>query len=838
MRRSTAPLLLAWLTLLLPALAASGHTFRLDTSDWTDAPHSVHLAGGFNGWSSADLPMTPDADGVYVAEIPLNPGVHFYKFVIDGERWINDPQHSDATLEKPDGHGGVNSAVLIGEDARDRPSAQPNHIDTVMVRHDPDRFAHRGVIDETRLRLGVTTRADDVETVSVVVETAHGETEAALHRTATELGRDTWAGLVPAGPGPVTYRFVLRDGSAETRLPDDGPQDEPEGFSFDAAAPFTTPAWAADAVWYQIFPERFRNGEPANDPGDAPYENLLPWTADWWAAHPEHGETPGDENFYVGAGNVWQRRFGGDLQGLQEKLPYLRRLGINAIYLNPIFEADSMHKYDTADYRHVDDNFGVKADDRFAPSPGETGDPATWTWSPSDRVFLDFLDDAHAQGFRVVIDGVFNHVGRSHPFFRNVLQHGKDSPYAGWFEITDWGIAPAPGVTPADPDNPRGMKWHAWDGPNGHLPELKRDDELGLAAGPRDHLFAITRRWMAPDGDPARGIDGWRLDAPQEVPGVFWRDWRALVKEINPDALLVGEIWGPAHEWLAGDRFDAVMNYQFAMPAVTFFTGDRSATAPSTFARQLESVAYSHPLPVALSQQNLFDSHDTDRLASMFVNPDRGYDQENRLQDSGPNYRPDEPSDEQWQRMEQALVCQMTFLGAPMIYYGTEAGMWSPDDPSDRMPMTWDDLLPYEDPAVRLRPALFDHFQRLIAIRHAEPALRRGLYRNLMTDDDRGLLAYERTLGGADGNDGHVVVLLNRGPEPQTVPLALAGPAWTDLLDPAAAEVVFDGDGRPALTLIRGGAVLRPADKYLTVELAPWGSAVLVPHPDATHEPE
>src|SRR5207237_10192235 len=145
-------------------------------------------------------------------------------------------------------------------------------------------------------------------------------------------------------------------------------------YSVEMKPKFETPDWAKHAVWYQIFPERFRNGDPNNDPADKPYENLVRWQANWWQAQP--GEEPGDENFYKGKGNVWKRRYGGDVQGLIEALPYMRSLGINAIYLNPMFEADSMHKYDTTDYRHIDDNFGTKGDVDEAWKT-ETDDPAT-----------------------------------------------------------------------------------------------------------------------------------------------------------------------------------------------------------------------------------------------------------------------------------------------------------------------------------------------------------------------------------------------------------------------------------------------------------------------------
>src|SRR5207244_5928828 len=151
--------------------------------------------------------------------------------------------------------------------------------------------------------------------------------------------------------------------------------------SAELAAPLArvdTPDWAKQAVWYQIFPERFRDGDTSNDVFDKPYEHLVRWQADWWKAQP--GEAPGDENFYKGQGNVWKRRYGGDVQGMIEALPYLKSLGINAIYLNPIFKAESLHKYDTEDYRHIDDHFGTVGD--IAKLAGtETDDPTTWQWT-------------------------------------------------------------------------------------------------------------------------------------------------------------------------------------------------------------------------------------------------------------------------------------------------------------------------------------------------------------------------------------------------------------------------------------------------------------------------
>ncbi|MEM7624249.1 MAG: alpha-amylase family glycosyl hydrolase [Planctomycetota bacterium] len=816
------------------------HTFELDPTGWHEPPRRVAVAGTFNGWNKTSHPMTRSTDGVYTAIVDLPEGVHLYKFVINGEDWVNDRVYSDPELEKPDGHGGNNSAVLIGPDARTLPAPEPNRVRAEAITHQPDDFTHLSVVSRDLLLVGLMTQANDVQQVTVHTVDADGPSEHALALENSELGRDHWVGLVSVNPGPgmaIDYHFTLRDGSEALYLTPDGPaalwqRGSTEGYTVDMTPTFKTPDWAKHAVWYQIFPERFRNGDPSNDPGDMDFETLLPWTVDWWKTHTEYGEKAGQENFYGGHGNVWRRRFGGDLQGAQEALPYLRELGVNALYFNPVFEADSMHKYDASDFRHIDDNFGVKSETPHNQVEGETDDPATWGWSESDKVFLAFLEEAHAQGFKVVIDGVFNHVGKSHPFFQDVLKNGKDSRYAHWFEITAWS-----GERYRTHENPRGIQYVAWDGPNGHLPVFKNDPETGLGDGPRQHIFEITKRWMDPngDGDPSDGIDGWRLDVPGDIAHPFWIEWRQLVKGINPDAYISGEIWSWAHPWLKGDQFDAVMNYQYAIPVVDFFADRDDAITPSAFARRLNRVAYSYPMQVSLVQMNLFDSHDTDRVASMFVNPDRSYDGENRPHDTGPNYDPRKPNREERLRMKQAVVNQMTFVGAPMIYYGTEAGMWAPDDPSNRMPMTWPGM-EFEDPQVGFIPAVFDFYQHLIAIRHATPALRLGAFHPLITDDKAGVLVYERIFG-----DDRVIIAINRSAQAREILFDAPGiggngtdsiPVYIDLLAYGHSHAAFDPDdpdARPTLILADDVEPVEQVDGQLKLSLPAYGSAILVP---------
>ena len=660
---------------------------------------------------------------------------------------------------------------------------------------DPTDVRDLDVVNDALVRLSIRARADDVTDAAVVTATGR----VPMAKMNSTMGMDRFAAVVPPGPfafelrKPGAVAFVA-DGRAYGALPSQryGPPARPT---------FVTPDWAQHAVWYQIFPERFRNGDAANDP-----PHTVKWTGKWFDLQPGEDKPGG---FFS---NIYNRRYGGDLQGVRQALPYLRKLGVTALYFNPVFEAESLHKYDATDYRHVDQHFGFAGD--FADLHGETEDPATWQWTRTDKLFLDLVADAHRQGFRVIVDGVFNHTGKQFWAFQDVLKNGRASKYADWFQINKW----EPGK---DRDgNTVPFQYAAWDGDNGALPAFRKDDKLGIVHGPREHILAVARRWLAPDGDPSRGIDGFRLDAPENVPHAFWVDFRNTVKAAKSDAYIDGEIWNWAQPWLAGDQFDGVMNYQFAIPAQQFFVNKAKAIGPTQLDAACGRLVLDYPLQVSLVNQNLFDSHDTDRFASMFVNPDLAYDAANRTQDNGPKYSPRKPDGVERQRMLQAVAFQMTFVGAPMIYYGDEAGMWGPDDPSDRQPMVWPELA-FDDPDVKFDADKFATYQRLIAVRRALPQLQTGFYRNLLADDAAGTFAFERTLG-----DRHAVVVLNRSDHAATirVPGLPAGP-WVDWLSATVAETA----DRPAAT--PGRTPVPVENGTATIRLPAYGTAVLAPAP-------
>jgi glycosidase len=821
--------LVALLVCLTTHARAETHEFSLDASAIDPKPKTVHLAGDFNGWSKVANPMSDSGDGVYKVTVDLGEGVHHYKFVLDGEKWINDPKFSDKDLEVDDNYGGKNSAVMIGPDARKLPPPAPDKINSDGILHRANSAEDVNVATPNLVRLRIRTQAGDVQSAFVNVRDESGTKIHSLYPCGSSLGFDFFGGAFTTQGDHVDYWFTLTDGQAKmivspqgTReiYPGDEPSEATPTYRVEMKPKFQTPDWAKGAVWYQIFPERFRNGDPSNDPGDKPYEHLVTWTGDWWKAQP--GEEPGDENFYKGKGNVWKRRYGGDIQGLIQELPYLKSLGVTAIYLNPMFKAESMHKYDTEDYRHIDDHFGKKGD--IAALHGETDDPSTWQWTETDKLFLDFVAKAHAMGFKVILDGVFNHVGREFWAFQDVLKNGKNSKYADWFDVRDW-------------NEP--IKYIAWDrGANpssdGSLPVFKKNGETGLGPGPTAHIFAITKRWLAPDGDPSKGVDGFRLDVPGDIPHPFWIEWHKLVKSTKPDAYISGEIWEWAQPWLNdGDQFDAVMNYRFATAAQDFFVNQSKAITPTQFNSRLNQMLYNYPLQVAMVQQNLFDSHDTDRLASMFVNPDVQYDASNRIQDNGPKYSSAKPGELERVKQKQAVALQMTFVGAPMTYYGDENGMWSPDDPSNRQPMVWKDLEPYDDPQVKFDDDLFKWHQRLIAIRHTLPALSTGFFHAVKMDDGRGVYVFAR-----DQRDQTVYVVLNRSPQEQTVEIEVGGNGsgkFIDWLSESQAKVVppaeNDPGARATIAPIVDAPALQADHSVLSVPLKAYGAAILTEQP-------
>jgi glycosidase len=802
------------------------HHFEYDPSS-TNSTERVAVGGDFNQWSPTANPMVPDGAGHFVADVKLAEGPYAYRFCVNGG-WTNDSaSRSEADLEESNGIRDHNSAVFVGPDGRNLAPVEPGKIAEAGLHHVPGNIRYFDPISASEVRVAFGARAGNLSSAAVYSLAGTGWRRDDLYPVETRAGISYFAGVVLGQTTNLSYFFELKAGGttgyyAGGKCYSGLAESRTNAWQRAMRPSFNTPDWAQHAVWYQIFPERFRNGSTSNDPA-----NVTPWTARWSGpvrpAVVSTNGAAGVTNTNIarggrgGRGGRGNRHFGGDIQGIQAELPYLRSLGVTCIYLNPIFKSPSIHKYDTSDYRHVDDDFGITGD--TTDLAGETEDPATWTWTKSDKLFLDFVAEAHRQGFKVVIDGVFNHSGTQFFPFVDLKQNGRNSKYADWYAITSW-----------DP-----LRWTSFGGGSGtgYMPELKKDPVTGLAAGPRDFVLNVTRRWLAPDGDPSRGVDGFRLDYAQNVPRVFWVAFRNRVKSVKPDAYITGEIWTPAPSYLGGDAWDATMQYPFANALQEFFVNrSNSAISASVFAQRLQQLTMLYPFQVSLDQMNLVDSHDTERWASRFVNADRpGTRGEAEGGGRGwGNYNSSRPDDLEWARMEQSVAVQMTYVGSPMVYYGDEAGMWGGTDPDDRQPMIWKELQPYDDPEVRFKQDLFDYYVRLIAVHRRLAPLHSGFAHTVLADDPRNVLAFSRDLG-----DEHVYVLVNRSDKAQSVDLPTEQADrnarlidWLDATQAAVRPAPATPDGRPQIEPIPGAVpAVQVHNGRATVNLKPWGAMIL-----------
>ncbi|XID92155.1 alpha amylase N-terminal ig-like domain-containing protein [Paenibacillaceae bacterium WGS1546] len=378
-----------------------------------------------------------------------------------------------------------------------------------------------------------------------------GYTETEMRIFARDALFDYWQAAVRPQYRRLKYGFRLHASDETLWLNEQGlHSEEPSNpyvyFEFPFLNPvdvFEPPAWVKDAVFYQIFPERFANGDPSNDP-----EGTLPW-----------GGEPTSGNF-----------FGGDLQGVIDHLDHLEQLGVNAIYFNPLFEATTNHKYDTANYMRVDRHFGT------------------------NETLKQLVEACHARGIRVLLDAVFNHSGHTFPPFVDVVEKGADSEYADWFHVRSFPLEVRDGVPTFDT--------FAF---TEFMPKLNTEN-----TEVQTYLLEVARYWIE-----EVGIDGWRLDVANEVDHRFWRKFRDTVKAANPDAYILGEIWHDSLPWLGGDQFDAVMNYPLTEAILDYAV--KGISDGRQFADQVGSLLAAYPQQATEAAFNLLGSHDTPRLMTL-----------------------------------------------------------------------------------------------------------------------------------------------------------------------------------------------------------------------------
>jgi len=415
------------------------------------------------------------------------------------------------------------------------------------------------------------------------------------------------------------------------------------------------PDWCKGITYYEIFPERFALGNP----NKALYK-YEPWDS-----------APTRENY-----------LGGDLAGIRAKLDYLESLKVDCLYMTPVFMGDFNHKYATTDYYQIDPGFGI-----------------------SDE-FVDLVKEAHRRNIRIVLDGVFNHVGIHFPPFDDLMRNGEASPYKDWFYVKSFPLTMTPLNYECVGDYP-------------YMPKLRTSHPAV-----REMVLDVMRYWIR-----VAGIDGWRLDVADEVDFSTWQFIRTRLKDVYPEALLLGETWGDAAKLVSyGDQLDSAMKYLFRDTMVDYFAKDRIDEAELD--HRIQHMLMKYPDHVNQIMYNCLGSHDTARFLT-----EAGGDVE---------------------KMKLAVAFQLTFLGSPAIYYGDEVGMAGENDPGCRGGMVWE--------TKRQNLALFVWHQKLTALRRQSPALLKGSYRTILCDREKHLFGFVRSLDSES-----VYVFFNRGNDPQTV---------------------------------------------------------------------
>ena len=635
-----------------------------------------------------------------------------------------------------------------------------------------------------------------------------------------------WEAAVPVSAEPTVYwyRFIAIDGTATAYYEDDAARDHGWGQTYGDSPDnswqltvydpaFQTPDWVKNGIMYQIFPDRFRDGDPTNN---------TPAGRFFYDENPTI-ERSNDPNGYWNAvicdprdagsdcPNVYSQNFyGGDLQGVVDKLDYLQDLGVTVIYFNPIFESPSNHKYDTADYSLIDANFGDLA------------------------LFQTLVDEAHARDIKVVLDGVFNHTSSDSIYFDrygNYAEVGacesEASPYRDWYYFTD--VTPGSGPCVGSDGAANAATYESWFGFDS-LPKLQaHNPEVRQLIW--DSPDSIVQQWLA------IGVDGWRFDVGGDIdPGAtndpandYWEGFRAA---LPADTYMVIEEWGNASSWLLGNEMDATMNYQYSSAMLSFWrdtvftdndhnagssAGELTPLTPSQLDARLQNWEERYPPQAYYAMMNLLGSHDTNRPLFFLDHNAADANDPSLLED--PNY--------DWSdaitRLKGVVLLQMTLPGAPTIYYGDEIGLVGPtyyhgsrweDDPYNRIPYPWLDEsgAPFYTHLQTQagQDDLLHYYQALTGIRNNHAALRTGSFDTLLVDDAANVYAYGRLL--SDYSDT-AVVIVNRAGTAQDVTLDVTGylptgAQFTDALNGGLYTVDSNGLLTVPAVPVMNGAVL------------------------------
>ena len=852
------------------------YRMNLDIADFgLEKADKVEIAGNFNNWKPDTEPIHHFEGTNYEVTLASPEGVYEYKYLIDG-KWYPGNENKKLII-------GENGALFAQGDLGTGKfvyEAIDKNTNLKAIVHNYDSLQYFNKLSDSEYEFKIRTQMNDVERayISIVLhEEDNYEMIYELERYQDKTnGFDYFERIINFGKEAtkLLYYFILEDNGSRayfngTTLSYSKPKRLVVNTTSKDIQLFDVPNWAKEAIWYNIFPDRFYNGNHYNDPifnefGPEAFKpnrlheqnfveeykweksnNVIShfdrnrWTADFkeqviWE---KLGEREIDYSL------KYARMYGGDLQGIKEKIPYMKELGINAVWLNPVFFSYQNHKYGANDFRHISPDFGtiktsgsthgveinrnnkygnksyvdvlgnkattsselkllevnLKGENRGKNGYGETEDPATWVWTESDLIMVDLIKEFHKNGIRVIFDGVFNHSSSEHWTFNMVLADGENSKYKDWYKFTDFGQHVPITDDMSDEQafetliaNRKRTIYNAWGGFDS-LPEFNTFNQEY-----KEYIFNITRKWMCgPDGKESEnwmeddGIDGWRLDVPNCLENQnFWNEWREVVKGSKKDSYITAELWGNASGDInGGNKFDTVMNYEWLKTVIGFFInqsregGVRYKLKAQDFFNELREKRTWYPYQALQASQNLNGSHDTDRLYSRIVNDVIGRNLEEGKQlekgyngirpDLASNYHPNTTID--WRNspikpkdiLKLISIFQMTYIGAPMLFYGDEVGMWGATDPYCRKPMLWKEFLydneknpshinqneVYEQ---KVDSDLFEWYKKLIRIRLENKTLVYGKFREMFADNDREIIVYERVI-----EDHLIIVVIN-----------------------------------------------------------------------------
>jgi cyclomaltodextrinase / maltogenic alpha-amylase / neopullulanase len=604
--------------------------------------------------------------------------------------------------------------------------------------HDPERRTSLDLLSGGRVVVRLRTESD-IASATLVMSRGREATGVEMTRWGHDVANRFWEAVLTPEQQSIRYSFALRtsQGAAVylTRTGVSNAVERLDRWEVDLTTRtvFEVPEWARGAVIYQIFPDRFANGDPGNDP-----EGVVPW------GQPPH----------------WLRFQGGDLDGIVQHLDHLDRMGVDVVYLNPIFVSPSTHGYDTIDYGNVDDRFG------------------------GNEALRRLVAAVHARGMRIILDVSFNHVHPRFFAFADVVEKGEASPYNHWFVVAEHPprIRHRPHLTERLSRDPVGYREYVSRlATQTGIPVEEIDDEgplseptyeawYGVATMPRldvshpdarGYVLEVATSWLE-----EFDIDGWRMDVARYVDDDLWPELRRAVRSVRPDAYLLCEVMGDAGRWLEGDAFDGTMNYTFRDLAVRYFAersldGERLVTG-------LTRMLAGYPMAAIEASQNLLSSHDRPRFLHLCGG------------DAG--------------RLHAATIFQLTMPGAPGIYYGDEVGMTGGDDPGSRGTFPWGDETPWDRRQLAITAELG-------SLRRRHPALRHGDWAPLWWEGDG--LAFLRT-----HEEQRALVVLTRADPLPPIRLEL----------PAANPVVLWGSG--TVTADSGAIVVEGIERHGGVVVA------------------